>query len=128
MILKFRAWDKTENVMSGVLRISFDHKYVELEKGVFRIFDEVALMQSTGLHDRNSKEIYKGDIVKAYHEWFGKDRTGVIEYDVIDFVIRWSETEQSPLKYWVDEDTEEDKDFEIIGNIYENPDLLQEER
>ncbi|MBV6547497.1 YopX family protein, partial [Ursidibacter maritimus] len=53
MIPKFRAWDKTENLMSDVREISFFDKYVELESGAFRGFDEVALMQSTGLTDKH---------------------------------------------------------------------------
>ncbi|EGQ0326607.1 YopX family protein [Staphylococcus pseudintermedius] len=116
MIPKFRAWDKTENVMLGVHRISFLHKYVELENGGFRVFNEVALMQSTGMTDKYEDEVYIGDIIwDDMHDEFG-----VVKLSEAKAIIDWD---------YIEEDLFENIELlEAIGNIYENKDLLQEER
>ncbi|WP_100008534.1 YopX family protein, partial [Staphylococcus pseudintermedius] len=85
MIPKFRAWDKTENLMSDVREISFFDKYVELESGVFRGFDEVALMQSTGLTDKHTVDVYQGDIV-----WDDmNEEYGVVRIEEAKTIIEW---------------------------------------
>ncbi|MCE5840976.1 hypothetical protein JL771_10655 [Staphylococcus pseudintermedius] len=116
MIPKFRAWDKTENLMSDVREISFFDKYVELERGVFRGFDEVALMQSTGMTDKYEDEVYIGDIIwDDMHDEFG-----VVKLSEAKAIIDWD---------YIEEDLFENIELlEAIGNIYENKDLLQEER
>ncbi|EIZ4605906.1 hypothetical protein MPU16_002405 [Staphylococcus pseudintermedius] len=113
---KFRAWDKTENLMSDVREISFFDKYVELESGVFRGFDEVALMQSTGMTDKYEDEVYIGDIIwDDMHDEFG-----VVKLSEAKAIIDWD---------YIEEDLFENIELlEAIGNIYENKDLLQEER
>ena len=100
--IKFRAWDKKDG-MFNVITISFDDDLVEHPNGM--MYENCKLMQYTGLKDKNNKEIYEGDIVKWYNgieEVFfgdGKFQAGV---------------------YLLDE-----KEFEVIGNIYENPELLK---
>lgn len=66
-------------------------------------------MQYTGLKDKNGKLIYEGDIISR-----GEDR-GVIKYDdeTASYYIRWKESETFI------------EDCEVIGNIYENPELLE---
>ncbi|WMZ86784.1 YopX family protein [Staphylococcus pseudintermedius] len=116
MKMEFRAWDKTENVMLGVHRISFLHKYVELEKGAFRVFNEVALMQSTGLTDQHNVEVYIGDIVwdDMHNEY------GVVKLSEAKAIIEWD---------YIEEDLFENIELlEVVGNIYENKELLEEER
>ncbi|EGQ0299894.1 hypothetical protein G0U14_000052 [Staphylococcus pseudintermedius] len=113
---KFRAWDKTENVMSDIHRISFDHKYVELKNDGFRMFDEVVLMQSTGLTDKYEDEVYIGDVI-----WDDMhDEYGVVKLSEAKAIIDWG---------YIEEDLFENIELlEVVGNIYENKDLLQEER
>jgi len=70
MIPKFRAWDKELQTMLDVSLIDFKKgvlvgEHWEFGETNFMNFDEIVLMQSTGLKDKNGQEIFEGDIVKA---------------------------------------------------------------
>lgn len=130
--IKFRAWDRRENVMRSVQALfSNGHVYVYCscdEEGQFIYHrdkkktglphhlngNDVVLMQNTGLNDKNGKEIYEGDIVE-----FEDDVRLSIQWAWNSYnfygqgAVDWDITNHDP-----------EKDFEIIGNIYENPDLL----
>ena len=82
--------------------------------------DEIELMQSTGLKDKNGKEIFEGDILYGYA---GEDFWEIVEFD----------TEEGK---WIRKDiwynsklglSENNEFMEIVGNIYENPELLEVE-
>ncbi|HEM4269356.1 YopX family protein [Streptococcus suis] len=122
MIPKFRAWDKIRNRISEVERIYIDTKGVRLrdENGEYwRRFDDVILMQSTGLFDVNGKEVYIGDIVKCtvgcshevifLKEYGGRYIGGMPAIYLSDIRDGYAWTE----------------DEEVIGNIYENPELVE---
>lgn len=106
MIYQYKPWEFSID-FKGTLII---HDYMIRES-----FEEdgYKLMQFTGVHDKNGKEIYDGDIFKAPHD-FGPagyhERIGLVQYDTI-LGYQW--------QYWL-----LDK-LEIIGNIYENPELLE---
>ena len=74
-------------------------------------------MQSTGLLDVNGKEIYEGDIVHAYSE--GARLIGVIEYFDNAYCIKDKNCIYNPL--WINAEH-----YEVVGNIYENPELVEE--
>lgn len=104
--IKFRAWDKERKFM----------KYPKLWDNTMPSNWDVfyVLMQFTGLHDKNGKEGYHKDIARS-----GKRL----------FVIEWQNEEArfwlSPYKGTNDwQFMDMLKSFEIIGNIYENPELL----
>lgn len=139
--IKLRVWDKikkkfVDNDYTFVMFLSgkFD---VEEENGeVGKLFerdtDDFVVMQYTGLKDKNGKEIYEGDIL--LNTWKGKNQK--VE-------VYWQEAEVSPggegyedlegyqslLGRWYFRTTEKmnyalySGQFEIIGNIYENPEL-----
>ncbi len=75
----------------------------------------IVLMQYTGLKDKNGKEIYEGDILKD------EEGAWVVFYDAKDasFALRPIEDKNDTLFYTLE------GDFEIIGNIYENGELLK---
>lgn len=121
-MIKFRAWDKKDEVVREVTAIEWSLEYVEFMGGaVERDFDDVILMQSTGLKDKNSVEIFEGDIVLAdgvqvtvsfgeqKHEENYGDETYYIGFNVY---TKMGYGMLIPVKY------------EVLGNIYANPELL----
>ena len=121
--IKFRAWLKEERKMVnvetlfiGINRLCFGNS--KTEDLFFWDFEEVELMQYTGLKDKNGKEIYEGDI---YHVGDKNIRYLVVWFDSGFEGKQLRSTSYAGLKSWA-------KDIEILGNIYENPELLEENK
>ncbi|NQP51881.1 hypothetical protein HO914_01640 [Streptococcus suis] len=130
MIPKFRAWDKIRNRISEVERIYIDTKGVRLrdENGEYwRRFDDVILMQSTGLVDKNGKEIFEGDVVKCYTvtEESECEYVGVVCFKDFSFVIVDKKDTYDPLWNYKGGFVSQETELEVIGNIYENPELME---
>ena len=124
--IKFRAFIKELNEIREVEYINFLKKMISFpnkfckEYYLNADFDEIELMQYTGLKDKNNKEIYEGDIVKLR----ANHGIGVVKYydEWGAFVVEY--VKSKPLvvlgmSYYKE-------DIEVIGNIYENPELLGE--
>lgn len=128
MIPKFRAWHKTWEEMGKVKRIRFDDDgnvatvlFKGKDFGSNTKIDEIELMQSTGLFDKNEKEVFVGDIIKCTRgcphevylekEYGGKYIGGMpaVYLKGIKEGYAWTGAE------------------EILGNIYENPEMLEVE-
>lgn len=125
MIPKYRAWDKWRDRMSVVDRIYIDTKGVRLYDDFgeyWRDFNDIKLMQSTGLKDKNGKEIFEKDILdyngrKVIVKWHGSYACFIYEF-VDELKNRTTEWQPLYLSYYK---------FEIIGNSLENPELLEVE-
>lgn len=125
MIPKFRAWDKLDKEIYEVEDISwFNGEFDFIGDGITfkRDADDVVLMQSTGLKDKNGKEIFEGDIVdykgrKAVVKWHGSYASFIYRF-VDELKERNSEWHPLFLAYYR---------FEVIGNKFENPELLEVE-
>lgn len=134
MIPKFRAWHKTWEEMGKVKRIRFDDDgnannvlFKGKEFGVNAKVNEFEFMQSTGLKDKNSKEIFEGDIIR-----YNIDVVDIKRHPTLGFYTVLDGREGLFGDGMSIDDFEEDaKEFsktaEIIGNIYENPELLEVE-
>ena len=128
MIPKFRAWLKQYDVMvDDVSDMTFKEgnlKFIGRRTvgGVSFQYsvEEIELMQSTGLKDKNGKEIFEGDIIKMAKDVYS-DPT---YYEVIRHrggAYRL-ESNQHGCELWL-----RHTNCEVIGNIYENPELLEVE-
>lgn len=125
--IKFRAWDKKNKIMYQVVTINFRTEPVTFGLGFrenpylgVKYPSDIEVMQYTGLFDKNGKQIYEGDIMLT-------DEAGWIAPVVFkggEFLL-WRTKEQGSPGFssecnW--------KSFEVIGNIYENPELIAESK
>ena len=124
MIPKFRCFDKNTKTMHEVVSIDFSDWRVYYEAYGLRNYwnKNVVLMQSTGLHDEQGIEIFKGDIVEIIYD--GKLFTGVVVYDLeeADFkATNGNEDYGNNFQYLTVGES-----IEVIGNVWENEDLLND--
>lgn len=123
--IRFRAWDKkleewtSYSIDDGLLMFYDDHEECwEIGQGGERFI----LCQYTGLKSINGEEIYEGDIVRAvgFSKWIGvakySDKNQAFVFESTDKNYRGNIVFMSQL----------DQGFKILGNIYENPELLEE--
>ena len=144
--IKFRAWDKNRKTMTP----SFDFRQWEGNK-LYRpdngisFFGDLIILQYTGLKDKNGVEIYEGDVVKLHETLLGihsdidrHETIGYIDYERGTYLI-CLELEKNKYGYkenyecwddgehdWYSLENEDFDTYEVIGNIYENPELIKE--
>lgn len=123
---KFRAWDKEFKEMVQVDALVLDAQVIKatykngnVVKEDIKYYD---LMQTTGLLDKNGKEIFEGDIVdykgrKAIVNWHGSYASFIYRF-VDELQERKSEWKPLYLAYYK---------FEVVGNVHENKELLEVE-
>ena len=130
MIPKFRAWDRTRNEMNYKVMVgncdTDDENWtcpiiwIEEETDWLHFDDYECIMQSTGLKDKNGKEIFEGDILKS-----NKYITSVF-YERGAYCVKFCRTTNTTVTMNVISFIEKYK-TKVIGNIYENPELLEVE-
>ena len=122
MIPKFRAWlkqyEKMDNDIGEMYFENGEFKYIGDDVHYKRLPEHVILMQSTGLKDRNSVEIFEGDIVTMAKDVYSEPTY----YEVVRHrggAYRL-ESKQHGCELWL-----RHTDCDVVGNIYENPELLE---
>ena len=122
--IKFRAWDKnadrmlhfdTTNIMMTLEGIAYLPDDIE-PNGFRNIHKQVELMQYTGLKDKNGKEIYEGDLL---HNSMDKEPFYIIQWDSRNACFELGDDGNKLSKFAVHEF------WEVIGNIYNNPELIK---
>ena len=129
MIPKFRVWDDENKVMWNIERWHIEDEYFDLiepnksvvdlnAKRTWRKQMDTILMQSTGLFDKNSKEIFEGDVVMFHTPQL--TTIGVVVFDKNEacFKVRNDFGGHHVTVFHT-------RYFEVIGNIYQNPELLE---
>lgn len=131
--IKFRAWDSEEkkmllpdgiyggdyspfpntNIIVDLLAESINDNW-----GADELTERYVLMQYTGLQDKNGKEIYEGDIVCVCNNKHGYFQVIFVNAYVGGWLLQHPEGTMSL-------GARDKKDLEIIGNIYENPELVE---
>lgn len=127
-MIKFRAWHRELNMMFEVKSLVFTLNLATIASENDLVpsrtcsFDDIILTQSTGLFDKNGKEIFESDIVEWKHKDTGQLVRGIVKYD-------------TELGFWGMTDVRfndlraigylANQKVTVLGNIYENPKLLE---
>ena len=138
--IKYRVWDKERRMMCSVARISFGDDGAaltilaepapvgEFYRGLVH-GESGILMQFTGLKDKNGKEIYEGDIVAVWENGINDEMADKKNYEVewggVDYpAFTLDGWENGEMNAFSEISMSGDWEYEVIGNIYENPELI----
>lgn len=130
MVPKFRCWDEPNKTMrfndeiviwSGQVYINEKKKLDSIIKGYSCLPKH--LMQSTGLKDKNGVDIFEGDIV-AYDD-YEFSYTAIVKKETYYFWLKGIEPDDAFHLEDISDEYDDTTDLTVIGNIYENPELLE---
>ena len=127
--LKFRVWDKLAERMIYPHNDNQQHFIIDLN-GCFHNLqngsggDDYVIQQYTGLTDSNEKEIYEGDILKISYGAMG-DVIGQVLYEADHggYIFQWER--KGPNQNYINLNCDVAFESVIIGNIFDNPELLK---
>ena len=122
MVPKFRAWDKSLESMIPVEMIDFEYGMINVN-AAWRTFEEIELMQSTGLRDKNGVEIFEGDVVSLTE---GEcSYSGIVVRDYYELYIKGIGSRDCFDFQDVSNTFDGTTSLEVTTNIYKNPELLE---
>ena len=132
MIPKFRAFLKDTNQIVDVKSIFFELGIVMLSNDKFYEFEDVILMQSTGVYDKHGVEIFEGDIIQQVHAY----NYSILEIET-DFLEPFEVKKGNYVQgKWIAEEIDGEnysvvryvfgKDVKVIGNVHQHPELLED--
>jgi uncharacterized phage protein (TIGR01671 family) len=119
--IKFRAWDTSDRIWLDASnnRLTLDgSSLLDANGWPWAIPGRVIIEQFTGLHDKNGREIYEGDVLQL-DETYPKRLKAVVVFVDGAFKFEWQDnkvTRYSPTGL---------EDFYVIGNVHENPELMK---
>lgn len=131
MIPKFRAFLKDTNEIVDVENIFFELCVVKLTNNEFYQFEDIILMQSTGVYDKHGVEMFEGDVIQQVHAY---------DYSILEIETDFLEPfEVKKGNYvqgkWIAEEIDGEnysvvryvfgKDVKVIGNVHQHPELLE---
>ena len=134
--IKFRAKSLDGIWEYGDLHLHCKHPYICNLNGAKIYIDENTVGQFTGLHDKNGKEIYEGDIVRWVRKGVHIEGRGKLDFED-SCVVYWNDNNHGfYFRYSLSfgsacgalnfrDSRADDVYFEVIGNIYDNPELLK---
>ena len=129
---KYRAWDKNLEFMIDPAFLSLDgngliavfYENCDDEESLWVtdpiILENIELLEYTGLKDKSGTEIYEGDIVKYPHD----PHSCIVQWQELG-AVGWSLKPTGGDTAWTQYGMNSHDELEVIGNIYENPELLK---
>ena len=135
MIPKFRAWDRLRKEMNYKVMVgncdTDDENWtcpiiwIENRKKWLHFDDYECIMQSTGLKDKNSKEIFEGDVLEIQNEGevLGNAKLTWDNEQVVFMIEAISVDNIAPFNEILSDDS---YSYRVVGNVYENPEFLEE--
>jgi uncharacterized phage protein (TIGR01671 family) len=131
--IKFRVWNVDEKFFytdPNSIKIDINGQIQRLYKGNEyvgdipfwgEIYSEIVIQQFTGLTDKNGKEIYEGDILNVYISLYREFHQGKVIWreDLFGFYVEMEKHYYCPLP-----DLNQTREWNKLGNIFENPELL----
>jgi len=131
--IKFRAWDKKQKKFCDYIAIDKDG-YIYGWNSFVSAYDKASeseasnfnLMQYTGLTDKAGVDIYEGDIVSVWHYNSHMNELEAPEICDVQYTEKAAFLLHGTLWQWSGFDETKASQYEVIGDIYENPELLKE--
>ena len=134
--IKFRAWNPKTKTMLVDVESRFCLSLIILQQEEYKGY---ILMQYTGLKDKNGKEIYEGDIIRTYNynDKWDDGAIGDVNFEEAGFRFNWKillaksgeKDSKTPVSTICSskayESEKRETGVEVIGNIYENPELME---
>lgn len=129
--IKFRVWDKEDQVMDWPTEISWDDggDIQNVDAYHKKMTNNFVLEQFTGLKDKNGKDIYEGDILAWHSNVYRKqDWVGLVIYRGAGFAVQDSDRSYSSSE-WLECACQKDANLvEVIGNAHEDGQLLEADK